>query len=441
MNKLSFWISIIVALLGPFQFGLGLAIMNTMLDAVSDDMEFDKNIGGAVVTAVIYSGCAIGSLMSSFFEFAFRRFSQLVVALLFLTGSLLCAFTSSHQFCWNGVFHGCVPIMLFLGRAIIGFASGITVVISPKFLAEVSVPNLRMLLCTAVEICIVIGILFGFVIGLPYEFSSSNSSGYSWWRLMFLTGSLPAVIQTLLHIYTLHCPYNRPLDAVQVEVASSEVPSVESRVPLKALSHKKYRKCIVLGMGVPVVCQLSGINVLGAYSTVVFKNAGFSRPIIGSILFGFVNLVCTAITAFVIEHYQRRKIAFFSFLGMGVCFTGVALADLTRRQMQGVLSVGFVLLYVAFFSAGCGPLTTGYAPEVVPPSLAGIVLGAGQCLCRLTDLILVLVFPELLSTLGALPAFLMFSAFAFLSYFFLKTFMVETKGRELKEIYAELIAE
>lgn len=262
---------------------------------------------------------------------------------------------------------------------------------------------------------------------------------------MFLTGSLPAVLQTILQIYTLLTPSDLdPVSISRLELVQVDSPSMETtpmRTPWSELLLKKYRKCVILGLGVPVVCQLSGINVLGAYSTIVFEDAGFSRPIIGSILFGVVNLVCTVITAFLIEHYRRRKIAFFSFLGMGVCFVGVALADITKPQIRGVLSVAFVLLYVAFFSAGCGPLATGYAPEVVPPSIAGTVLGAGQSLCRLTDLILVLVFPEMLNTLGALSAFLIFAAFAFLSYFFLKSFMIETKGRELKEIFDEIVTE
>lgn len=103
-----------------------------MLDALSEDLGFDKNIGGAVVAAVIYLGCAIGSFLSGWVQSFFRQFSQILVAVLFLIGSLLCALSTSQKLCWSGPLPGCVPIMLLIGRWVIGVASGITVVISPK---------------------------------------------------------------------------------------------------------------------------------------------------------------------------------------------------------------------------------------------------------------------------------------------------------------------
>lgn len=44
--------------------------------------------------------------------------------------------------------------------------------------------------------------LFGLLIGLPYEFDSFDI-GYDWWRIMFLSGCVFAVVQFLLHSISL----------------------------------------------------------------------------------------------------------------------------------------------------------------------------------------------------------------------------------------------
>lgn len=40
------------------------------------------------------------------------------------------------------------------------------------------------------------------MIGLPYEFDSFDI-GYDWWRIMFLSGCVPAVVQFSLHSISL----------------------------------------------------------------------------------------------------------------------------------------------------------------------------------------------------------------------------------------------
>eukprot|EP00210_Caulerpa_lentillifera_P006644 g6347.t1 len=465
MNPRGHFTSILVALLGPFQFGLGLTIMNTMLDSLSSELDFDKNISGAVATSAIYLGCSIGSFFSGVTSHIFGDCAQLFMAIMFLLGNVLCTLSVQSHICWGGPLSDCIPSMLLIGRLLTGAASGVAVVISPKNLADFALPNHRMSLCTVIEIFIVAGALLGLIIGLPYEFDSLDTE-VSWWRVMFLCGCIPASTQILLQFISFRYRVQTELTPNQTEStqvddsflhnadqsAPHQVPlTIESNltvvgqelgheegVPLRMIFSRRYRRSLILGLGVPLVCQLSGSIVIDSYSTTIFKDAGFSRPIIGSILFGLTNLICTIITAIFIGQFKRRSSAFFSFIGMGVCFFGVALADLSHKGVRGILSVGFVLVYVAFYSAGCGPLSTAYAPEVVPTSIAGTVLGLGQSLSRFTNLILVLFFPMVLDNCGAFLTFLVLTAFTVGSYFFLLVFMVETNGRELVDIFREL---
>ena len=104
-----------------------------MLEAVSNDLKFDENIGGAVAAAALYAGAVIGGFVVGPFEQCCGRLAQFWNALLYLLASLLCGLTTEHKICWGGPFDGCVPYMLLLGRVIAGVAFGFSIVISPKW--------------------------------------------------------------------------------------------------------------------------------------------------------------------------------------------------------------------------------------------------------------------------------------------------------------------
>ena len=146
-----FRLDIAVALLGPFNFGkhknvsgchpessvsstgLAMSIMNTMLEAISDDLGIEENVGGAVAAAALYAGAVIGGFVVGPFEKCCGRFVQFWIAFLYLLASLLCGLTTDHKICWGGPFDGCVPYMLLFGRVISGVAFGFSIVISPKW--------------------------------------------------------------------------------------------------------------------------------------------------------------------------------------------------------------------------------------------------------------------------------------------------------------------
>eukprot|EP00210_Caulerpa_lentillifera_P006660 g6363.t1 len=439
-----------------------------MLDDLTEDLHFDKNRGGALASSIFYLGCAIGGVIANHLERYLHRFSQTGVALVYFLGSILSGFSSSSSFCWGGPLNGCVPYMLFFGRLLTGVGGGLGSVISPRYLAEVAPPKIRGLLGVITEVALVCGVLVGFLIGLPYEFDEFDI-GYSWWRVMFLIGAIPAILQALSNWVSLteiddskdgveltsvrtvtqkelaredSKPIEDDLEKTKPPSSSKSIPIAEPAVrDWKILFHKKYRIAVALGLGMPISAQLSGINVIGTYSTTIFEEAGFSKAIVGSILMGVTNLICTLISAMVYEKFNRRTIAFVSYSGMGLSMAAVAFADLGAEHIRGPLSVVFVLLYMASFSAGAGTLSLHYAPEMVPPEIEHLVLGIGQSLSYFVTLILVLIFPTILDEIGALPSFLALAVFSLGTVAFLKIYMVETRGRRLEDVHKDVLKE
>lgn len=220
-------------------------------------------------------------------------------------------------------------------------------------------------------------------------------------------------------------------------------PSIEaSNAPqepaLYLLFEKRYRRSVILGIGVPIACQLIAVNMLASYSTKIFEDAGLDRAIIGSIMLGVSAVLGSIIAIYFFDRVGRKTMAYFSFSGMTICHIAIALFDLAKEDVSGPFSLVAVLTFIFMQASGCGPLTFAYAPEVVPSEIAHFVLGAGQALSILWTLILVLVYPSVQKAIGTTFAFLILAAISFACLIFLKLFMVETKGKSLEDIISEL---
>lgn len=201
---------------------------------------------------------------------------------------------------------------------------------------------------------------------------------------------------------------------------------------------RKYHRSILLGIGVPIACQVTGINLVSAYSTIIFKDAGLERPVVGTIIMGGIAIFSSACSIFFFDRLKRKSIAFWSFLGIALSHLGLALSNLAKESISGLLSLVFVISYTVFFTSGCGTLNTSYAPEVVPPEIAGFALGTGQCLGLLSSVLQVLIFPSVQEAIGTVLSFIILSAISFSCLLFMKIFMIETKGRELDDIVVEM---
>ena len=201
----------------------------------------------------------------------------------------------------------------------------------------------------------------------------------------------------------------------------------------------RYRHCVILGVGVPTVTQLSGIAILASYTTIIFENAGMDHAIIASALYGVSAIIGSFISVCLFDKLGRKTMAYISLSGMSISYLGLALSDLGRSSVSGPFSVMFAITCCFTFCMATGTLCVAYAPEVVPPEIAGVILGFGQSLSLLVSFTLVLAFPSVLDAVGALGAFLILFFFCACILLFLKVYMVETKGRELNDIVIELV--
>ena len=221
------------------------------------------------------------------------------------------------------------------------------------------------------------------------------------------------------------------------QLTKSSRPNLNTMQQFQSIFTKQYRPCVILAIGIPVFCQMSGVNVLVSYSTKLFEDAGMDAAIVGTTIFGLANIIGSFISICTYEKFGRIKTTSVSVTILILCCLFIALIDLASSTVSGIVSTVCVTVFIMAFASSCGPMNHTYAAEVVPPEIASVVLGLGQSLSLIVNLILVLVFPGILDAIGVLLSFLFFCVVCVCFLFFLKLYMIETKGKDPEEIWKE----
>ena len=103
-----------------------------MLNDVSEDLGFDKSVGGGVISSALFLGAGVGGLVARPLDKVLAEHGQLCMSLLFVVGNVLCGASIDQKLCQGASLDGCVPAMILAGRLVIGFASGLALVASPR---------------------------------------------------------------------------------------------------------------------------------------------------------------------------------------------------------------------------------------------------------------------------------------------------------------------
>ncbi len=88
----------------------------------------------------------------------------------------------------------------------------------------------------------------------------------------------------------------------------------------------EHRRPLLIGFGLQLVQQFSGINAVFFYSTAFFTSAHMSDPWLGSVLASSVNVLATGLSIYLIERMGRRKLLLISTMGMMLSCVGLTYA-------------------------------------------------------------------------------------------------------------------
>lgn len=207
-----------------------------------------------------------------------------------------------------------------------------------------------------------------------------------------------------------------------------------------------------VGILLSVFQQLVGINVIFSYSNTLWQAVGFdeSDSFTISTITSVTNVAVTFIAIALIDRIGRRPLLLVGSLGMTVSLGLMALAFTRSTEVPDPNDAGEMLTqlpdgwgttalvaanaFVIFFGATWGPLVWVLLGEMFPNRIRAAALGVAAAAQWVANFLVSQSFPALLETFGPSIPYLLYTVFAFLSFFFVLAKVPETRGIEPEDM-------
>ncbi len=420
-------------------------------------------------------------------------------------------------------------VMLVLARMLGGIGVGASLIIAPVFIAEISPPERRGQLVSFNQLNIVLGISVAFFTN--YLIVRLGSSEEAWvqtlgiaehnWRWMLGLETIPAVIYFFALFFVPRSPrwlmmkgktdeamvvLKRANDSEAAELEfrnikqSMEGGSNKKKVPIRELFKPALRLVLIIGLGVAVLQQITGINSVFFYAPMIFEQSGIGTDAAFSqaILVGLTNLVFTIVAILFIDRFGRKFLLGIGMAGIAIFMFVLAagfnsatytlsgeviesfsseidkeklsqiqgevfksdvkfkdklneiLGPSTMKAHQSELIAGAIdsnpwliligiLGFVASFAVSIGPVMWVLFSELFPNWIRGLAISFVGFVNSAVSFSVQLIFPWELATLGTAGTFLIYGIFGALGLVFVLIMVPETKGKSLEELEKILV--
>jgi len=428
-----------VAALGGLLFGYDTAVISGAIGFLQKRFELDAVWKGWAVGCVLV-GCMIGASMAGVLSDRWgRKTTLLISAILFSLSAIGAAFPRT--------------LMEFiLARMIGGVGVGVAAMLSPMYIAEVAPAGIRGRLVSLNQFTIVIGMLIVYfvnarVAGLGDE-AWNTAVG---WRWMFGSGVFPAIFFLILLLFVPESPRwltkqgdEKQALAILARVggadhARSEMAEIQTTLAqesgtLAQLFQPGLRTALLVGIGLAILQQITGINVVLYYAPEIFKNAGMATnaAINDTVIVGLINMIFTVVAFFVVDRIGRKPLLLIASVGMGVSLALLGTAFLFE-MFTGRWVLLFILTYVASFAVAMGPVVWVVISEIFPTRIRGRAMSIATVCLWISCYAVSQFFPIMLEKLKG-SVFLLYAVICGLSFLFVLYFVPETKGKTLEEI-------
>lgn len=458
-----------VSTIGGFLFGYDTAIISGCNSFLQEHFQLSPAMLGWVVSSALL-GTIFGCVIAGTITDSIGRKKALILAAICLTisafGSMLPPqflgdldkavwFTSDIDFAFN---------FLIIVRVIGGIGVGITSVVAPIYISELSLPQNRGKMVSLYQLSITLGILLAFLIDWVVLIQAGNEAGiisnapsgvWNWlfvdelWRGMFGTEIPIALSFLILLFFVPETPRwlvtkGRHEKAMEImvkingkEYAEIQMAEIEEMTKaetggIKELLQPFLRIPLLIGVLLPMFAHLSGIAAIMYYAPNIINESikSVESAFLGAVLVGIVNSAFTFVAILNIEKFGRRKLLLIGVLGAFISLTGVGILFALGSQYVIIP----LLLYVASFAFSFGPIVWVIISEIFPTRIRGLAVSIGSFSLMVTGFVITLTNPILIETIMPSGTFFVYAALTLPAIWFIWKFVPETKGKTLEEI-------
>jgi SP family galactose:H+ symporter-like MFS transporter len=429
-----------VAALGGLLFGFDTGIIAGAMLFIVPDFHLGPAEQGLVVSAVTF-GALFGALVGgSFSDSIGRRPTNIIAGISFIGGSLLSAIAPNVE-------------VLVASRVIIGLAIGLTSVAAPMYIAELAPPRQRGRLVSLFQLAVTTGILVSYIVDRALAPEHA-------WRWMLGLAFIPGALLVLGMLPLPESPrwllkrggekaarqvlsMLRPLEEIDADVEEIRE-DLEHNQPTgwTELLLPGLRPALLVGVGLAVFQQVTGINTIIYYAPQIFQTAGLDNAttaLAATIGIGVINVLSTLIAIWLVDRVGRRPLLLAGLIGMTVSLAALGVAQRfgstlgVNPHSLAPITVGFIGLYIVCFAFSLGPVVWLMISEIFPNRARARASAISTSANWMANFLVSLSFPLLQVMMGPSLWFL-YAAMGVGAFIFVARYVPETKGKSLEEI-------
>lgn len=431
-SRLTVVLTAAVAALGGAIFGYDTSVISGAMlflrrDFSLTDVQLEFAVGIALAGALV--GAAVAGYSTDRWG---RRWVLLMTALGFGIFSAL-----------SGLAIGLISFSV--ARFFVGVCIGVASLTVPLYISEMSPARIRGALVSLNQLAIGTGI--GVAYFVDYALASSES-----WRWMFASAVLPALVLVIGMYFLPESPRwlarngfrERALenfhrlgrgDEAEAELAEVESTLREEQEGLGILLRPGFRVAVLVGVGLAIFQQITGINTIIYYSPAILQMAGYpsaKAAILAAAIIGLANIIVALVAIAVVDRVGRRSMLLVSTAGMAIALALIGIAF--HQHWGGTVMLYVVIGYCVAFGIGLGPVMWLLISEIYPTKIRGKAMSLATLSVWGANWLVAVTFLTLLNRAGPSKTFWLYGIISIAAFVFCYAFVPETKGRTLEEI-------
>ncbi|GES85851.1 general substrate transporter [Rhizophagus clarus] len=478
MGELTFYLIVVsfAIVLGSFQYGYHIGELNTPKSVMScenlpdDTIPHDNSLPRCIpmneakfglLTSILNLGGLIGSLLSSRVADAKgRRWTLLCNNLFLFFGPIIMGFGNSY-------------FVLVIGRLIVGIGCGVTSVVVPMYLAEISPIEYRGVfgvmnqLGIVIVVSIIQSILLGFSVESP-KYIASKIGGYQsakrvlqqlrgkaeveeeigGWKQVAEEERLEGLIDNQQNDNDLNSQQQQSLpsssqasqDNIEERISTTSEPVVVFHARNQNtedinfwvfVNNPYYKPALRVLILLQLTQQFSGINAVINYSTTILGKILPTSSDLITVYISIVNVIMTLVSAYLIDKSGRRTLSLYS---MSLMSLASAMLAFGISYNLAILSSISIIGFVAAFAIGLGPIPFLIIPEIVDTHFVATASSLGLSINWTSNFLISSLFLEIREILGG-RVFYIFTAYLLVAFIIGYLILPETKAKTVEEVW------
>ncbi|UJR29378.1 hypothetical protein I4U23_010590 [Adineta vaga] len=419
------------------------------LPSIPEKRRVAQNFIDSLHGIIFVIGAAIGSFTGQYWYLFLTRRNALIMAMLFqIVASILMISTLLIYHANNLNDPNLLDIQLalqnkdlaislfYLSRFLSGWSAGLSCVVTPIYLTDISPRKMRGTLVTYHQLLIVIGVLIGQIVSLPWLLGQHDKWhwGMAWIGIFplvgcFLMWTLDESPRWLIQDRQRHAAIEslrnlRKTNDIEEEIKEIEreelTVNIQDSSLFRLLTSSRFRWPLLTSIILTGVSQFSGINAVLFYSHGIFSQMGLLEDkVYWTVLSTGMSLVISTLFSIkLIESFGRRPLILYP-LAIIVMIM-ILLSIFLKINPEGLIIVILllILLFITLFAVGLGTIPYLYPNEVFTISVRPIAHSIAMFSLFFNDALVIVLFPLLRSILNSY-VFLIFCIYCLLSFVFL----------------------